>query len=66
MFEKIKAFFAKPVVKVVSWVVAGLSVVSLFLGGVGVVDVNDFVAHIEKGVTLVALLIAFITERSKK
>lgn len=66
MFDKIKAFFAKPAVKVVSWVVAGLSVVSLFLGGVGVVDVNEFVELVEKGVTLVGLLIAFITERSKK
>ena len=66
MFEKIKAFFAKPAVKVVSWVVAGLSVVSLFLGGIGVVDVNEFVELIEKDVTLVGLLIAFITERSKK
>lgn len=66
MFEKIKAFFAKPAVKVVSWVVAGLSVISLFLGGVGVVDVNEFTEMVSTALALLSGIIAFISERSKK
>lgn len=64
--DKIKAFFDSKVVKVVSWILTGLGITSLFISGVGIVDVNEFAEMILKGISLVTALIAFITERCGK
>lgn len=66
MFEKIKAFFNKTIVKVISWILTGLGVTSLLLGGVGVIDINSFTEMILQILSLITGLIAFITERCKK
>lgn len=66
MFDKIKAFFNKKIVKVVSWILTGLGIVSLLLGGIGVVDINSFTELLATIVSLISGLIAFITERCKK
>lgn len=64
--DKIKAFFDSKVVKVGSWVLTGLGITSLFISGVGIVDVNEFAEMILKGISLITTLIAFITERCGK
>lgn len=65
MFDKIKAFFNKKSVKIVSWILTAAGIVSLLLGGIKVVDLNSVTETIATIVSLISGLIAFITERIK-
>ncbi len=65
MFDKIKAFFNKKSVKIVSWILTAAGIVSLLLSGIKVVDLNSVTETIATIVSLISGLIAFITERIK-
>lgn len=64
--DKIKAFFNNTIVKVISWIVLALDVVSLILGGATKVDIDNGIGLILGVVGAVAALIVFISGKIKK
>ena len=66
MLDKIKAFFANKIVKIVAWVILALDVTALIIGGATTVEITDGIALIAGVIAAVALVIAFIAERVKK
>lgn len=66
MWDKIKAFFANTTTKVVSWVVLGISVASLIIGGVTADTISKGVVLVAGIISAIAAFIAFICSNSKK
>lgn len=64
--DKIKAFFQNRIVKIVSYVLAGLGMTSLLVSGTGVADLGSFGETLAAIISLVSGLIAFVTERCRK
>jgi len=66
MWKKIKAFFTNKVVRIVSWILLAISVISLIIGGATKADIDSGVTLIIGIVSAVALFIAFLSERLKE
>jgi hypothetical protein len=66
MFEKIKSFFQKKVVRTVSWIVFSLAVVALIIGGANIETIKGGAVLAVAIVAAAGALIAFISEQVKK
>lgn len=63
--DKIKAFFSNKWVKLISWVVLGISAAFLIIGGATAESISSGVALVGGIITAVSLLIAFISSQIK-
>ena len=66
MLEKIKDFFSKKSVRIISWIVFAISVVALVVGGATLETVQGGAVLVAAIISAVSALIAFIAEQIKK
>ena len=64
--DKVKAFFANKITKIVAWCVLSLSAIALILGGVSAATISSGVELTAGVVLAIATLVAFIAEHSGK
>jgi len=64
MWEKVKAFFANKIVKIVEWVVLAVVMVGLIIGGVTTDTITGSVALVGGIVGAIALFVKFISDNS--
>ena len=63
--EKLKAFFKSRITKIVSWVILGISVLSLIVGGITSADISNFTSLVISLVSAISAVVAFISSNTK-
>lgn len=65
MWEKIKAFFKSKTTKIVEWILLGIIVIGMLIGGIKLDDINSGVLLWVGVADAVVLIAKFITDHCK-